>query len=290
MARRFAVTESPQERAHRRALVEGLTFEIVPLKSAAAAIAALPAGSTVSVTCSPVKGIDATLELSEQVMAAGHVAVPHLAARMVESPQHVGRIVSWLRSAGATSVFVVGGDAEVANGPYPDGASFLRALLDTDHGLDEVGFPGYPDGHPLIEGGPLDEALHVKQQLVVDAGLAGYVSTQMCFDPAMIDGWLRNQREAGLQLPVHLGIAGVVDRAKLVTMGARLGVGASLRYLRKNSRAIRRLLSTSHYDPNKLLEPMSPVLEPLGITGLHCFTFNQVETTAAWQGRTLEHL
>jgi methylenetetrahydrofolate reductase (NADPH) len=291
MARRFATaSETPRERAHRRRLVESMSFEIVPLNSAEAAIAALPPSSTVSITCSPVKGIDATLELTGRIRSAGHDAVPHLAARMVESDQHVERIASWLRTEAVTAVFVVGGDAEAPLGPFHDGLGFLRALLDAGPDLAVVGVPGYPDGHPVISDGLLHDALHAKQDLLAEAGVAGYVSTQMCFDAARIDGWLRRERDAGLGVPVHLGIAGVVDRTRLVTMGARLGVGASLRYLRKNRRAIGRLLSTSHYDPNKLLEPLSPALEPLGVDGIHCFTFNQVEATARWQGETLASL
>ena len=116
----------------------------------------------------------------------------------------------------------------------------------------------------------------------------GFATTQMCFDPAKISNWLHVEREAGLTLPIHLGVAGVVDRTKLMTMGVRLGIGASLRFLRKNRSALGRLMSSGSYDPNKLLEALTPILEPYGVTGIHCFTFNQVEATADWQRRTLE--
>jgi methylenetetrahydrofolate reductase (NADPH) len=178
---------------------------------------------------------------------------------------------------------VVGGDADHPAGPYPDGTSFLRALLDAHPGSTEIGVPAYPDGHPFLDGGVLAEALHTKQMLLSQAGVGGFVTTQMCFDPQRISDWLSEARTAGMTLPVHLGLPGVIDRAKLMTMGVRLGVGASLRYLRKNRGAMGKLLSSSSYDPNRLLEPLSPVLEPLGIEGLHCFTFNQVEATVAWQ-------
>ncbi len=260
-----------------------MTYEIVPLRSAADAIAALPAAATVSVTCSPVKGIDATLELSAQVLAAGHTPVPHLAARMVEGPAQVTRIAAWLRAEGVHRIFLVGGDAEHPAGPYPDGLSLLRALLDADPGLTEVGVPGYPDGHPLIPAAALADALAAKEAVLAEAGLQGHVSTQMCFDPGRIRAWLGDSRTAGLTLPVHLGVPGVIDRAKLMTMGVRLGVGASLRYLRKNRKALGTLLSASHFDPATVLEPLAPHLSPLGIEGIHCFTFNQVKPTAAWQ-------
>jgi methylenetetrahydrofolate reductase (NADPH) len=92
----------------------------------------------------------------------------------------------------------------------------------------------------------------------------------------------------GLTLPIHLGIPGAVDRAKLLSIGARLGVGASLRFLRKNRSTVTRLFSPGGYDPNKLLAPLSSVSEPLGISGLHIFTFNQIEKTEAWRRSNLD--
>ena len=271
----------------RLAAITGLTFEIVPLRSAEAAITALPPASTVSVTCSPTKGIAATQELTDAVRALGHTAIPHLAARMVESRAEVDAIANWLRNEGIGSVFVVGGDAEAPAGPYPDGATLLADLLSADPGVRAIGVPSYPDGHPLIPSSAVDGALLAKQRLLAEAGITGWTTTQMCFDPERITTWAERERAAGLELPIHLGLPGVVERSKLMSMGLRLGVGASLRYLRKNRRAVGRLLSSADYNPDDLLVPLAPDLQRLGITGLHCFTFNQVEATAAWRDQAL---
>ncbi|MXV98224.1 MAG: 5,10-methylenetetrahydrofolate reductase [Acidimicrobiaceae bacterium] len=269
-------------RHYRLHLVRDLTFEVIPLKSLDAAIEALPAGSRVSVTASPVKGQDATCEITERLMELGHEAIPHVSARMVTDRARVSELASWFRSAGVSTMFLVGGDVE-SPGAYSDAASFLRDLLECDHGLSTIGVTAYPHGHPLIAEEVLHEALHTKQALLAEAGVEGYCSTQMCFDPARIEGWLRGERAAGLTLPVHLGISGVVDRAKLLTMGARLGVGPSLRYLRKNRAAIMKLMTSPNYDPDHILMALSPSLDDLGVTGLHVFTFNQVATTVTWQ-------
>jgi methylenetetrahydrofolate reductase (NADPH) len=109
----------------------------------------------------------------------------------------------------------------------------------------------------------------------------------MCFDADRLVGWLEGERAAGVSLPIHLGLPGVVDRTKLMTMGMRLGVGTSLRYLRKNRRALGKLLSRSEYDPDSLLKPLAGHLQRLGVDGLHCFTFNQVEATARWREKAL---
>ena len=79
----------------------------------------------------------------------------------------------------------------------------------------------------------------------------------------------------------------VVAVVLLSASGASGSIGSSLRYLRKNSGAILRMFSPASYDPNKLIAPISRRADELNITGLHVFTFNSIESTAAWQRKSL---
>lgn len=287
MFRNNEVAISERAWAHRQSLIETMTFELIPLKSAPDAIAALPPNSRVSVTASPVKGLDATKELTDQVRAAGHRPVPHIAARLVESKEHTAALAAWMKTEGYDHLFCVAGDAEEPAGPYEGAHSFLSDLFETDHGLTTVGVTAYPDGHALISPQICHEQLHAKQALLGEAGVEGWASTQMCFDTDLITSWLQDERKAGLTLPIHLGIPGVVDRAKLMTMGVRLGVGASLRFLKKNRTAVTKLLAPGSYDPDDIVMPMTNDLEALNVAGLHVFTFNQVESTEQWRQSVL---
>ena len=247
----------------------------------------LAPGAPVSVTCSPAKGVAATLELSARLIDLGHDVVPHISARMVEGEEHVAELATWLRQHGVAELFVIAGDKEYPHGPYHDALTFLRSLLDHETGLARIGVPSYPDGHPLIDAGLVRAALHDKQALIAEAGLAGSTTTQMCLDPAQIDRWLTEERNLGLELPVDLGVPGVVDRAKLMTMGVRLGVGASLRFLRKHRSTMVRLMSPGGYDPTDLVAGVAGDARRLGVRGLHSFTFNRVAATRDWQGQVL---
>lgn len=278
-----AGSETDEQRQYRQKLIQDLTFEVVPMKSLDDAIAALPEGSEVSVTCSPAKNIETTMLISDDLRQAGHVPIPHISARMVEGPDHVARIARWFREEQIGRMFLVGGDADPPAGPYDNATTFLKDLLEAGPELHTVGVTSYPDGHAVIPTPALDAALLDKQQVLTEAGIQGYASTQMCFDPETIVSWLEQQRAAGFTMPIHLGIAGVLDRAKLVSMGARLGIGTSLAYLKKNRKAIGKLMTQVQYDPNDLLEPMSPHLARLEVTGIHCFTFNQVASTNEWR-------
>ena len=174
-----------------RRLVAATRYELVPMKGVDGAIEALPESSTVSVTCSPTKGIPATLDLTTRLLDLGHHPIPHISARMVEGPDEVFKLAAWIREHGLRDLFVVGGDADQPHGPYADGLSFLRDLLAHDHGLERIGVPAYPDGHPFIDRSVLRDALHAKAALITEAGVIAGASTQMCFDAGRIRGLAR---------------------------------------------------------------------------------------------------
>lgn len=271
-----------------RRLVESMHYEIMPTDKVGDQIALLPAARTVSVTCSPKKGIDATLEVSGRLLELGHTPIPHFAARMVESPAHFRRICSWIESHAVRDVFVIGGDAELDTArPYPGASAMIADLCQANTGLRQIGSAAYPDGHAAIAAEVLRNELSIRQGLLLDAGISGWLSTQMCFDGDLVLAWLETTRDDGITLPVHLGIPGALDTTKLLTMGLRLGIGASLRYLSKNRSSVSRLVSPGGYDPMELLADVSPSADALGVTALHVFTFNQVAATNAWREEVL---
>lgn len=279
-------SESQAARAHRLELTRNFTIELIPMKSLDGAREHLPAGAPLSVTCSPAKGIEETQRLTEGFLAEGFAPIPHFSARMVRDRAHTVELAAWCRSTGISKMFLVGGDADPP-GDYFDAIEFLRDFLETDHGLDAIGVTAYPDHHAYISDEKLRSALHAKQAMLAEAGIAGWCSTQMCFDAEVIEAWLRAERAAGLTLPVHLGISGVVDKSKLMSTGMRIGLGQSLGYLKKNRAAITKMLTSTHYDPNDLLLPLSEANLELGVEGVHMYTFNQVEATEAWRQETL---
>ena len=268
-------------------LVRAMRYELIPLKSLDQAIADLPAGAPVSVTCSPAKGIATTQEVTLKLKERGHDAVPHFAARLVEGPEHAAKLAEWVRANGIREVFVIGGDAETPP-HYHYALPFMRDFLAANPGIDTLGFGAYPDGHASISNVDLSNAIHEKQQLIISHGVKPLASTQMCFDGATIRTWLKAERAKGFTTPINLGLPGVVDRAKLMSMGMRLGIGQSMRYLSKNKSTITRMFAPGGYDPTKLLADLAGDADALGITGIHSFTFNSTADTAKWATAILE--
>jgi methylenetetrahydrofolate reductase (NADPH) len=282
--RRASTAPSNDEREVLLRLVRRPLFELVPLRDALERADALPAGAATTVTSSPSHGIEATIDLCEGLRARGHDATPHLAAHMFRDRAHVGDLLDRCRSAGIRSAFVVGGDAK-DRGEIHDGLALIRLMEDLGHPFTSIGVPGYPEGHPSIADDVLTTSLRDKQ------AHASYVTTQMSFDPDAISAWISRMRIEGITMPVHLGVPGAATMRKLTTVGARIGVMGSVRYLRKHRRLLGHVLKRS-FGPDALLETLAPTLaDPTAdVRALHLFTFNQVEETVVWQQRTLEEL
>ena len=267
-----------------RALLERPLFELIPLRDALQRADSLPSGAATTVTASPTHGIESTIELCEALILRGHPATPHLAAHMIRDRTHLGDLLDRCVSAGIRDVFVVGGDAK-DRGEIHDGLALLRLMEELGHRFDAVGVAGYPEGHPAIPEEVLLSSLKEKQRH------ATYLTTQMSFDANAISSWIAGIRSAGVTLPVHLGLPGVVDVRRLLRVATRIGVGGSVRYLRKNRQLLRLLFGRS-FTPDRLLRSLGPTLaDPRAdVRAIHLFTFNQIERTVAWQPRILETL
>ena len=258
-------------------------FEILPTKGTEEQAEHLPRDAKVAVTCSPTKGIESTLQFSERLLHRGFRVVPHIAARLVAGREHLEEILRWLDEHGLREIHVIGGDSREPVGPYASAFQLLAAMSRLEHGVEEVGIGGYPEGHPLMDGQELNRALMDKQPF------ASYIVTQLCFDADTILGWISGIRHNGIRLPVYVGLPGAVDRKKLLRVSLKVGVGDSVRFLRKQTGLIGMLLKPGGYSPDMLVERLAPYAgdEHYDIAGLHLYTFNQVERTEQWRQRML---
>jgi methylenetetrahydrofolate reductase (NADPH) len=261
-------------------LISNSVFELIPMKTTRAKAAALPTGATVSVTASPAQGMAATLDLAEELHADGFEVIPHISARLTKDRHELAWIVNRLQAVGIDHTFVVGGDVEEP-GEYVDAMALIKDLDAIGHHFTSIGVAGYPEGHPLVPHNLLMQALIEKQPH------ATYITTQLCFDPHRIAAWVQEIRQAGLTLPVRVGVAGQIDTFKLMTIGARIGVGQSLRYLSKNRRAVARMLRPGHTTPDEVIDGLAPAAGELGLDGLHIFTFNAVEEAVEWYEKAM---
>jgi methylenetetrahydrofolate reductase (NADPH) len=261
-------------------LVRNARYELIPLRSARDKAAALPVGSTVTVTASPTHGIEATLMLAEWLASQGHAVIPHLSAHMIRDRVHLADLLARARAAGLREAFVVGGDGG-QHTEFSDGLALLQSMQEIGHPFARIGVPAYPEGHADIPNDVLLRTLKAKQQY------AHSMTTQMSFNPAAVSPWIGRMRSEGIHLTVHLGVPGVTELSKLMTIAARIGVADSARYLKKNRQMVGHLINPGSFGPDAFLEALGgTIADPMAdVGGVHLFTFNRVEETVAWQQR-----
>jgi methylenetetrahydrofolate reductase (NADPH) len=268
-----------------RRVLHSPKYELIPLKNVLEQSEFLPDGATVSVTASPQKGMMATVDLAVELDRRGFDAIPHLSARLTADRSELSGMLSRLDRAGIRKAFVVGGDAE-EHGEFFDGLALLTAMEEIGHNLTQIGVPGYPEGHHIIDVPTITNALKDK------VPYASYITTQMCFVPDAISDWVRGLRRSGIGLPVYIGIPGVAELKRLIAISMRIGVGASAGFLSKNKSLAGKLVKPGGYSPDDLIVGLAPLLaDPwANIAGLHVYTFNAVDSTERWRHDMLDAL
>jgi methylenetetrahydrofolate reductase (NADPH) len=266
--------------------LENAYMEIIPVPGIEERLGTLQPNSHVAVTCSPTKGVDVTIELSEKLIAQGFQVIPHIAAKCVSGEKHLETIVKRLDALSIESIFVPGGDRPEPIGEFNNAYDLLKALQKSGHNIKDIGIAAHPEGHPDINEKILMEALEKKKDL------ADYIVTQMCFDANILGDWLVRINQQGVHLPVWVGLPGAIERGRLLRTSLRIGVGDSLRFLRKKSQVAAELMKSSIYNPDKLVKSISEHkdIADTNLTGYHIFCFNQIEITEKWRNEAISKL
>lgn len=270
-----------------RRLLETARYEVLPTAAIVDEVGAhLPVGRPLTVTASAGKGLAATLTVTETLSRAGYQVTPHVAARMVQGREHLKEVVDQLVGAGVDSVFVPAGDASPGQDNYAGSLDLLQDLTALGRPFRAVGVAGYPESHPVIADDITIQAMWDKR------GHATTVVSNLCLDPAVVAAWIERIRRRGVLMPVWIGMPGPIERARLLTMATRIGVGESTRFLAKNTSLFARIAAPGGYSPERFLDRLAPAAAKpeSGVEGLHIYTFNQVRQTEAWRRNLIERL
>jgi len=268
-------------------LLHKARYEVLPTQSAEdAVLESVPRDVVVTIPASPRRGLEPTLELAERLAAEGYQVVPHLSARLVRDSAHLGEVVTRMTAIGVDDVFVPAGDADPPAGEFSSALDVLEYLVERGSPFKHVGITGYPETHPKIEDDITVQSMWDKRRH------ATYIVSNLCFDPGVLRQWIVRIRRRGVKLPLLVGLAGPVERTKLVQMATKIGVADSARFVAGHSSAFVRLSTPGAYQPERLLDRVGSTLaapESL-VDGLHVFTFNQVRQAEQWRQELLADL
>ena len=184
--------------------------------------------------------------------------------------------------AAVKDILVIAGEADRQMGPYGDTLSVLRTGLIDEIGFSDMGIGGHPEGNPAYGESDVMEILRQKHEFSRQSSARMRIVTQFGFDGSLFANWARSVRESGIDLPIHLGIAGPAKITTLLKYAAMCGVGNSMNFFRKRTSAVAQL--ATRHSPEDIAAPIESAWrqEDSPIDRLHIFPFGGLQATRDW--------
>jgi methylenetetrahydrofolate reductase (NADPH) len=216
----------------------------------------------------------------------GYPVMPHFPARIIKDRATLADwIARYKGEAGVDQALVLGGGVSTPAGDFDSSMQLLdTGLFD---GFTRLHVAGHPEGNRDIDtdGGDriVMEALRWKQEFAkrTDAKMA--IATQFAFEAKPIIAWADRLRAEGIDLPIHIGIAGPAKLQTLIKFAIACGVGPSLKVLQKRAMDVTKLLLP--YEPTEVLADLAAhkAAHPdFNIEHVHFFPLGGISTNANW--------
>ncbi|MBL4646791.1 MAG: 5,10-methylenetetrahydrofolate reductase [Hyphomicrobiales bacterium] len=243
-----------------------------------------PSGSWVYLTDVGTAPLETMVAAAKKLKSHGFEAVPHIPARRITSNVDLEhRISALVNEAGVSNVLVIAGEAEHQQGPYASTMDILQSDVLSANGIARIGVAGHPEGNTSISDEMILSSLRAKSDFAQNTDAQMRIVTQFGFDTASFLSWADSLPGLGIDLPVHLGMAGPAKMTTLIKYAAICGVGPSLRFLRKRMSALSAL--ALGYDPEPALADLEAHLaaNPASlIQAAHVFPFGGLKKSANW--------
>lgn len=243
-----------------------------------------PQGTRVYVTDIGTDTNDTLVAAATRLRQLGYEPVPHFASRRLHSRELLeDRIRRMSDEAGVTDVLVIGGGLDRQAGDFSSTMEVLETGLFDKYGVTHIGVAGHPEGSPDFSEEVALQALRLKKSFAERSGAKLRIVTQFGFDANRFISWADGLKDNGIDLPVHLGVAGPAKITTLLKFAAMCGVGNSISFLKKNALSLT-ALATSH-SPENVVGPIENHV--LGNTGtpirqIHVFAFGGLKKTSEW--------
>jgi methylenetetrahydrofolate reductase (NADPH) len=278
------------------AMLDGHSIEVMPRTAAKVEDfrAILPAGTRVYIAHIDGTPIEEMVETAARLARDGFEVMPHFPARIIADTAMLGDwIARYQGEAGVRSALVLAGGVAEPRGAFDSSMQLLESGLFDKAGFTRLHVAGHPEGNRDIDPDGSDravmEALRWKQAFAerTDAQMA--IVTQFAFEAAPVVAWGKRLRAEGIDLPIHLGIAGPAKLQTLLKFAIACGVGPSLRVLQKRAMDVTKLVMP--YEPTELvaeLQALKAADPAFPIAQLHLFPLGGIGACATWaaeQGR-----
>ena len=281
-----ATTVIPQVEA----LLQGYSIEVMPRTAAKVDNFRdlLPEGTRVYIAHIDGTPIEEMVATAARLAADGFNVMPHFPARIIRDAATLSDwIARYQGEAGVKQGLLLAGGVAAPVGEFESSMQLLETGLFDKAGFDRLHVAGHPEGNKDIDpdGGDAQvmQALRWKQAFNdrTDAQMA--LATQFCFEAKPIIEWANRLQTEGIDLPIHIGIAGPAKLQTLIRFAVACGVGPSLRVLQKRAMDVTKLVLP--YEPTEVIAELAAhkAANPdFNIEHVHFFPLGGITSNANW--------
>ena len=242
--------------------LEGYSIEVTP--SAASKIddfsEVLPRNTRVYIAHIEGTPIEEMVKTAKKIRSDGFSPMPHFPARIIKDKNTLSE---WLkRYTGEADVdegLVIAGGSNKPYGDFDSSIQLIETELFDKSNFKRLHVAGHPEGNKDIDpngaNDNVNEALSWKNQFSQRTDTKIAVATQFCFESESVIAWVDNLKEMGIDLPIHIGIAGPAKLQTLLRYSIECGVGASIKVLKKRAKDITKLLLP--YEPESIITELA---------------------------------
>ena len=248
----------------------------------------LPAGTRVYIAHIEGTPIEDMVRTAKRIASQGYNVMPHFPARIIQDKATLENWISMYQGeAGVDQALLLAGGVASPVGDFDSSMQLMETGAFERAGFKRLHVAGHPEGNKDIDpsGGTknVDDAIQWKQKFSerTDADMA--IATQFAFEAAPIIAWANGLKDAGVTLPIHIGIAGPAKLQTLIKFAIACGVGPSLKVLQKRAMDVTKLLLP--YEPTEVIAELAAhkAANPdFNITQVHFFPLGGIKTNANW--------
>ena len=268
----------------------GYSIEVIPRSAAKieSFTDLLPKNTRVYLAHLETEDISAMIATAKRLNREGFTVMPHIPARLIQNQATLNDWISMYQNeAGVDEALLLAGGSKKPVGDFDSSIQLIESGLFDKAGFKRLHVAGHPEGSKDIDpsGGTknVTEALSWKQEFSkrTDASMA--IATQFCFDAGVVKKWADSIKENGIDIPIHIGIAGPAKLQTLLKFSVECGIGPSMKVLTKRAKDLTTLLLP--YKPiqilNELAEYKSKDPES-NIEQVHFFPIGGIKQTVDW--------
>lgn len=220
----------------------------------------IPSGTLVYIAHIEGTPIDEMVATAKKVNDQGFCAMPHFPARIIKDKNVLEDWISrYKNEANVSNALLIAGGANKPYGEYDSSIQLIESELFDKADFNNLHIAGHPEGSMDIDPDGsttnVDQALSWKNEFSkrTDANMA--ITTQFSFDASSVISWANNIKEAGIDIPVHIGIAGPAKLQTLLRYSIECGVGASIKIIQKRAKDLTKLLLP--YKPTNIITELA---------------------------------